>query len=348
VNSSDWRSTGSVLRWCHATLIAVAGQGLTGCHWVSAGDRTTVEIPQGQPPISTGPDLDLMACQHYCQQLAVGYSAESNPVSSCHLATFAATGPPRPAQGGEVPEPANGSTVILCDYHFAGHFKREWFGSFGRRWMDTPPFRGSARSAREHFHRAAYCEAASIAAFEQLVFDLETLGASADLVRAAERAADDEAIHAGLSLAFARRLDDSPLPAWPPLPRASRRAVSAVDVAIENARGGCVNEMFGTWLQLFQAAWAPERRWRRAARRIARDEARHAALAFRIHDWLDQELSAAERRRVKAALLEATRRLADDAELAPALSSHIGFPRRSEMARARDAIRGALFPAQGS
>ena len=62
---------------------------------------------------------------------------------------------------------------------------------------------------------------------------------------------------------------------------------------------------FGTWLQLYQASTAPDLRLRSVARRIALDEARHAALSFRIFDWLDQKLDHAGRQLVAARLFEA-------------------------------------------
>jgi hypothetical protein len=241
--------------------------------------------------------------------------------------------------------PPLGSTVLLCDYHRAGKLEADLFGvptPYGRPVAHTPPFRGIPRTAREHFQRAAYYEAASIVAFQQLIFDLQTLGAPSELVRAAEHGKADEARHTRLSIAASGSFDGPPPSPWPRLPGARRRTLSALDLALDNAVAGCVNETFGTWLQLYQARAAPKAWQRAVARRIARDEARHAALSFRIFDWLAPQLDQAERRLVSSHMLQATRGLLQSSELPPDVASSIGMPNRAHIASVLHRLREAL------
>jgi len=123
-------------------------------------------------------------------------------------------------------------------------------------------------------------------------------------------------------------------------PHVTRRATR--DLALENAAAGCVGETFGTWIQLFQAEAAPQAELRHTARHIARDEARHAALAFRLFDWLDPKLSPNQRDEVQHALVLATQRLGGDCEVPSTLAASIGLPGKAEAARAASAILAHL------
>jgi hypothetical protein len=349
VNSSEWRTAGSLLRWCQATLVLATPAIVAGCSWDPASYATSVEMLAKVPTTRHGADLDRDVCRVYCRAYdmdgipSLGVAPRPSPVSGCHLATFAMT-PEKPLPNAVVPPV--GSTVLICEYHWAGQLDVDPFGlpgaPYGRLVARAKGFRGAPRSAREHFHRAAYYEAASIVAFEQLAFDLEALGAPPELVRAAERAAEDETVHTRLSLALAQAHTGAPPPPWPRLPVAHRRNVRRLDLGLDNARGGCVNETLGTWLQLHQAAAARDPHLRAVARRIAEDEARHAALSFRIFDWLDPQLDAGERRLVRARLLDATRTLPDDDELAPAVAASIGLPDRAQVARMARMLRHTL------
>jgi hypothetical protein len=72
-------------------------------------------------------------------------------------------------------------------------------------------------------------------------------------------------------------------------------------MAVENAVEGCVNETFSAALALVQSMTARDPIMRAAMGPIARDEVRHAELAWRVADWLDTRLSETERARVKRA-----------------------------------------------
>jgi hypothetical protein len=70
-------------------------------------------------------------------------------------------------------------------------------------------------------------------------------------------------------------------------------------VARDNAVEGCVHELYGALVALWQAYAARDPAVRTTMRSIALDEARHAALAWDVGRWADGELPAAQRRAVR-------------------------------------------------
>jgi hypothetical protein len=140
-------------------------------------------------------------------------------------------------------------------------------------------------------------EAASVRAFADVYADLVELGAPADIRRAVIRAAADEVRHAQVCARLARRYGATAvLRRSSPAPRRSLHAF-----AIDNAIEGCVRETFGAAVAGYQARTAGDPLVRRAMYRIARDEAKHAALAWRIQRWLLPRLGVEDRRTMLAA-----------------------------------------------
>jgi hypothetical protein len=186
-------------------------------------------------------------------------------------------------------------------------------------------------------------EAASVDAFRVLARELRHHGAPKSLVRAAERAARDEIGHARAAGALARR--------WGVMPRAPRvepRPVRSLEaIAIENAVEGCVRETFGALLATHQARAAASPRLRETFSRIAKDETRHAALAWRVAQWLDGRLDGEARARVRAARRAAAEGLVRSARA----ESHrdwcewIGLPGAGVAERMADQMRASLWAA---
>ncbi len=148
-----------------------------------------------------------------------------------------------------------------------------------------------------YFARLAHLEAASVDAFEILRSELGAHGAPGSLRRAAGRAARDEVRHARVMGSFARRAG-----ARIQRPRVRRPAGPRplLDVALENAREGCVRETYGALVALWQAEHADDARVRAAFATIAREEVRHAALSWRVAAWAEERLSPQEREVVRA------------------------------------------------
>lgn len=160
------------------------------------------------------------------------------------------------------------------------------------------------------FARAAHLEAASVPAFRHLGRELAAHRAPRGLVRACVRSAADEVRHARIVSRLARRYGATTLrPVVDPMP-----IRDLADVALDNATEGCVRETFGAVVAGFQARRAQDPVVRRALAGIAADEARHAALSWKIDAWAAPRLSPADRARVLEARREATRTLAREIE----------------------------------
>jgi hypothetical protein len=191
--------------------------------------------------------------------------------------------------------------------------------------------------------RMASLEAASVPAFRMLARELDAHGAPASLRRAARRAAADEVRHARIMSRLARRHGGSADPVR--LPRRGVRPLS--EVAIENCVEGCVRETFGALVATWQAREARDPAFRRAMGSIARDEARHAALAFQVADWMSARLDRDGKRCVererKRALSELRREFAW--EPPPEVVAAAGFPRRRDAHRLLDEMALVLWGA---
>ena len=216
-------------------------------------------------------------------------------------------------------------------------------GNLGRRpsGLIEPRAKRGRSAVGDYFARAAYLEAASVDAFRELASRLEALGAPVRLMARAARAAEDEKRHARTTARIARRHG-----AEPELPRASKSApVTLEALARENAVEGCVRESFAALVAMHQAAHAEDPEVARAMRVIARDEARHAALAWSIHAWATRRLGARGRARVRAEEASAIARLRVDAR-SPRGAEVVrlaGVPSAAREAQLAEAFVGAFF-----
>ncbi len=173
---------------------------------------------------------------------------------------------------------------------------------------------------------AAELEAASVDSFVVLARELEALGAPRALVRDARRASRDEVRHARATAALTRRFGAAPRAPAAPRERArSRRAF-----AIENAIEGCVRETFGAALARWQSLRAADPGVRRAMRAIARDEARHADLGWRVDAWLAATATDDDWRAVSAARAAAVASLERAAESYGDGDEALGLPTARE------------------
>ena len=159
---------------------------------------------------------------------------------------------------------------------------------------------GAVRDLAAHFACSAHLEAASVIAFRRLELELRRFGAPASFATRAKRARADEINHARDTARLARRFGGV-VPAVEVAPMSPR---DLFGFALENAVEGAVRETYGALVAAFQAERAaPE--LRPLLRRIARDEARHSALAHDIDRWVQPRLSADERARLAAARVAA-------------------------------------------
>src|SRR6185503_14215139 len=148
---------------------------------------------------------------------------------------------------------------------------------------------------------AARLEAASVVAFNDLEWELRRLRAPVALRAAARRAADDERRHARIVGELARRHGGRVRA----LELSSRRVRSLEEIARENAAEGCVRELYGAAVGLWQARAASDPAIRHAMSTIAPDEIRHAEFSFALAEWARSRLDGKGRIRVAAARREA-------------------------------------------
>jgi hypothetical protein len=189
--------------------------------------------------------------------------------------------------------------------------------------LPSPPGSGTALGA--HFAEMARLEAAAVDAFHHLRRELIAHRAPRRMVKAAERAARDEIRHARMTRALAKRYGGGVV-----APRVELRPVRSLEaIAMENAVEGCLREAFGALVAHWQASAAADPVIRAAMARIARDETRHAALAFEVDSWVRGRLARAAQARVAVVRDRAFRELtADEAEAPAALRRAIGLPTR--------------------
>ncbi|WP_147451511.1 ferritin-like domain-containing protein [Corallococcus llansteffanensis] len=179
------------------------------------------------------------------------------------------------------------------------------------------------------FAHAAWLEAASVPAFLRLADELKAHGAPESLVRAARRSAGDEVRHTRAMQALARRhgatMPDVDLP-----PFESR---SLEEMLLENAVEGCVRETFGAFVAGWQSRTAQDPEVRGTLRTIARDEVRHAELAWAVEAWAQEQLTPAQRERLLQARQDALRMLGEEVEgqrLPEQLIREAGMPSRDQ------------------
>jgi hypothetical protein len=169
------------------------------------------------------------------------------------------------------------------------------------------------------FARAAWLEAASIHAFLHLANELKDHGAPRELQKLAVASARDEIRHTAIMTALARKYGAEPPKVEVVLP--AGRSLEAI--AIENAAEGCVRETWGAVVALWQAQTAHDAEARAAFTTIARDEVRHAALAWAIDRWAMPRLDHGAQVRVALAREAAVKALRDEP---PAELPLLGLP----------------------
>jgi hypothetical protein len=115
-------------------------------------------------------------------------------------------------------------------------------------------------------------------------------------------------------------------------------------MAVENAVEGCVRESFAALVATWQARHAKDPAIARAMAGIARDETRHAALAWSVASWLDARLDEGARAEVAAATRTALEALRREVASTPAVLSEVtGLPRGSAATALLEGFASALF-----
>ena len=198
--------------------------------------------------------------------------------------------------------------------------------------LRSGPLAANARPIGEHFASMATLEAASVTAFRRLHRQLAAHGAPRELLARVRQAARDEIRHARATSALARKYGVTP--AAPEI-ATEAAAPSLLDIALENAREGCVRETYGALVAQLQKHRAADEDVRAVMVAVADEETEHAALSWDIAEWIETQLGETDR-----ALLVAERRAAF-VQLASELTHESSDDVRhvSGVPAARDALR---------
>ncbi len=178
--------------------------------------------------------------------------------------------------------------------------------------------------AAAHWAAQAALEHASIASFARFSLQLLALGAPADLVAEAHRAALDEVEHARIAYGVASRLAGREVGPGS-LPEAAaplRLDVAAVVEAL--VEEGCVGETLGAAEGRSIARRVSDAALAGACQKIAADEERHAALAWRTLAWMLSVHGPEARAAADRAFGRALEQLAVDPEAGPVVCEEVG------------------------
>jgi hypothetical protein len=129
-------------------------------------------------------------------------------------------------------------------------------------------------------------EHASVAAFARFTLQLLALGAPADLVRESTAAQAEEMRHATLAFELATSYGDSPVGPGPLDLSGALESQSLEEILRTTIQEGCVGETRAALEAAEAARLATVPGVKAALEGIARDEGRHAALAWRVVRWL--------------------------------------------------------------
>lgn len=134
--------------------------------------------------------------------------------------------------------------------------------------------------------RAGALEHASVVAFARLSLRLMACGAPNDLLAQVHQAAREETEHAEACWAMAKRLGVCAIRVGQ-FPFNESIAVDGdlAKLATETVREGCLAETLGAHLAQVAASAARDPQIQAVLEKIAQEEARHAALSFRIVAW---------------------------------------------------------------
>ena len=158
-------------------------------------------------------------------------------------------------------------------------------------------------------------EAASVYAFDLLEVELEAHGAPEPMRAAARHSAFDEVRHTQMMRALAARFGAE---YEAPVVDSPSKIRSLEELAIENAKEGCVGESFAALVAGWQACHARDPVVARTMTLIAADEARHADLSWDVHAWAMARLDCTARVRVMAAMRAAADRMIAQCHILPA------------------------------
>lgn len=337
----------------HAILVAASAP-IVACGGQVAGGETKDADPSDTGTTTdSGIGVDTILADTptpYCD--TVGKPKESDPLPPCGYQLSVVGDPnlcgfdPKTLQG--TPDLCHKlcghSTINYCYLQIGSGGLPTYVecGGFceGRRPESLAPCAPRGETIGRWLAQVAYLEAASIDAFRTMRQELRAHGAPKRLLRATSRAKRDEIRHARSTRALAKRYGGSTS-----TPNAEpRRTRSLEEIATENAIEGCVRETFGALMATVRATDARDPIVRAEMKRIARDETRHAALAWEVARWIDPRLDAGAHARVEEAkrrAVDALRAEIDSVDVE--IARIVGAPSRDRSLAMLDAVAARLW-----
>jgi hypothetical protein len=196
----------------------------------------------------------------------------------------------------------------------------------------------------EHFAAMATLEAASVTAFRRLERQLKSYGAPQELLARIRTAIRDEIRHARATTALARKYDVTPSA---PQIAAQEKMPSLFELALENAREGCVRETFGALVAHLQVTRAADTDVRATMAAIADEETEHAALSWDIAAWIESQLTNEDRAKLLEERRDAFATLARDivAPVDAGVLHASGIPCATEALRMLESLEPVLLAA---
>jgi len=171
--------------------------------------------------------------------------------------------------------------------------------------------------------KAYHAEASSVAAFLQLRSELQRYNVPLELLKRCLHAAKDEIKHARMIAALARK-NSAILPelSFGILPNRT-----LFEITLDNAIEGCIYETYSALKAQYQVHHA-DARLIPILQTIARDETKHAQLAWDIHKHLIPRMSPKQQQKIKAAQRIALQNVLVQAmnEASGPLSRTLGYP----------------------
>ena len=206
------------------------------------------------PPLSS-PCVPMADGRHVCSQSQCGYGGVGRP--------FLVEGAARLAPFVERADWASSLAPRM------GSLTERARAELARRWTDM-----------------ALMEHASIAANARFALELLSLGAPADLVRCAQEAMADEAVHARDAFALASAYAGRSVGPGPLEVTGALTDLSPLDIIRRAILEGCIGETVAAVEAAEALAFAEDQAVRAALERAAADEIRHAELVWRFVRWM--------------------------------------------------------------
>ncbi len=282
---------------------------------------TVSELAPAVRAADAGPAL--VDCHTACRQAyARDTGWEVTRVDTCADDLVARTGRPPTEVAGTVRCSGRAAKYLCEGRRPVGHVERAARGA------------GLAR----HLSACAYLEASAVLAFDDLVIALSAAGAPRRWIDRCRRARNDEASHARVVGALARRSGGAIA-----RPRRAATPPSILELARSNAAEGCVLEAWAAVRASWVATHASDPELRATYAADARDEIQHAQLAWDLHAWWLATLEPCDVAVLRAAQTAALADLADQAaRCAELMPPELGLPDRSTSYALARAFSGEL------